>query len=187
LISKQVLSLDDWKKIQEKLKFIYATSNEISMIKKLQMMDIKVNSANNALGLIEQQILSPQYIQTNILRLSEEEIQQIKDDFLAMGAGGGAGGGADALGNAPMAGGMGGGEAPPGFGEVPDAQPNQQPINNTDKDIDTQTPETPTSRFKQKAKENSLPQDILENLKDGDIITNGKQKLRYENGKLKKI
>lgn len=191
LISRQVLSLDDWKKIQEKLKFIYATSNEISMIKKLQMMDIKVNSANNALGLIEQQILSPQYIQTNILRLSEEEIQQIKEDFLAMGAGGGAGGGADALGNAPMAGGgMGaGGEAPPGFGEVPNAAGAVPPAGATPApDASAEAP-APTggSRFKQKAKESGLPMDILENLKEGDIITNGKNQLKFTKGKLVKV
>ena len=116
LIARQVLSLDDWKKIQEKIKFVYATSNEISMIKKAQIFDMKVQSASNALQLVEQQILSPQYIQKHIMRLNDEDIQQIKDDFISSG---GQGGAPDALGNSPMAG--GGGGTPEGFSEVPGA------------------------------------------------------------------
>ena len=178
LISKQVMSLEDWKKIQEKIKFVYASSNEISMIKKAQITQIKIDGSAAALQLVDPQfkILSPKYIQENIMRLSEEEIQKIANDWATVE---GAQGTPDALGNMPA---EGGGQGVPGYEEVggtapPAEAPTEAPP----------TEETPKARFQQKAKESGLSQEILENLKDGDIITNGKTKLLYEKGKLKKI
>jgi hypothetical protein len=131
LISRQVLSLDDWKKIQEKIKFNYASSNEISMIKKAQINQVKLDGANNAIGLVEARILSPLWIQKNILRLSDEEIAEINEQLEVTGSGQ-----ADALGNDPSAGGgggaggpVGGGEDIPGYSEVGGPmQPNNQPL-----------------------------------------------------------
>jgi hypothetical protein len=189
LISRQVLSLDDWKKIQEKIKFVYASSNEISMMKKLQTTDVKVNSANNAMGLIDAGILSPEYIQKNILRLSDEEIAEIAEQRAANGGGTQP----DALGNEPTGGGdpsMGGGDQVPGYTEVGGAaQPNMQPTPAPAGQTPAAPEETPkpTNRFKQKAREAGLPKEILESLVEGDIITNGKDKLLFENGKLKKL
>lgn len=188
LIARQVLSLDDWKKIQEKIKFNYASSNEISMIKKAQINEVKINGANNSLGLIEARILSGKYVQKNILRLSDEEIAEIEEQLLASG---GNETQPDALGNEPTGGGAGqpGGEEVPGYTEVGGpAQPNMQPTPPAPgTEPATPAPATPTSRFKQKARESGLDQEILDSLVDGDIISNGKEKLLYEKGKFKKV
>jgi hypothetical protein len=183
LIARQVLSFDDWKKIQEKIKFQYATSNEISMIKKAQIDEIKINGANNALGLVEARVLSIPYIQKNILRLSDEEIAEIGEQLMTMG---GDANNPDALGNEPT-GGAGGGEVP-GYTEVGGpAQPNMQPTPAPPGAEPEAAPPEAGSRFKQKARENKLDQDILDSLVDGDIITNGKDKLEYKKGKLVKV
>lgn len=180
LIAKQVLSLDDWIKIQEKIKFKYADSNEISLIKKAQIMDIRVNGANNAIGLIEQKIVSPLFIQKNILRLSDEEITQINQDFIGLGTQG-----PDAMGNAP-AGVMPQGGDTPGYTEV-GAGGAIPPTGDTGTTPETTEPEQKGSRFQQKVKDSNLSQEVLDNLQDGDIITNGTTKLLYENGKFTKL
>lgn len=177
LLARQVMSLDDWNKIQEKIKFQYASSNEISMIKQAQILEIKINGANNAVGLVESQIVSPRWIQENILRLDEEEIQKIQEELAAMapmGGEAGAGGGPDALGNGPM-----GGAAPPGFEEVGGEE---APEGGEEAEAEPETPQQP--RFQQRARESGLSDEILENLKEGDLITNGKTKLRFTEGKL---
>lgn len=190
LISRQVMSLEDWKKIQEKVRFTYATSNEISTIKKLQIEDLKINSANNALGLVEAGVLSVQWIQSKILRLTEEEIQEINDQNMARGGQGG--GESDALGNAPMAGGgapPAGGEAPPGFEEVPGAGGAAAAGGSPEGEEGAAAAPAPKggSRFAQKAREAGLSQEILGSLREGDILTNGKNKLMFKKGKLVKI
>jgi hypothetical protein len=186
LIARQVMSLDDWKDIQEKIKFVYASSNEISMLKKAQIIDVKVNGANNAMGLAtaEARILSPKYIQEKILRMSDEEVVEIAEYWSSVGDLGG--GEADALGNAPMGGGpAAGGEVPPDFQEVPGAGGAQAPQPGAEAPV----PETPASesRFRQKAQESGLSKDILESLEEGDIITDGKSKLIFEKGKLRRL
>lgn len=190
LIAKQVLSLDDWNKIQEKIKFTYANSNEISMIKKAQITQIKIDGANGAVGLIDPQfrILSPEYIQDNILRLTDEEKQKINEYWAAQG---GAGAATDALGNAtgggaaPAGGDMGGytevGGAAAGVGAEGGA-----PAGGAPEESAAPAPEA-GPRFQQRARENTISSDLLESLIDGDILTDGKTKLLYKNGKFTKI
>lgn len=188
LIARQVLSLDDWKNIQEKIKFVYASSNEISMVKKIQIFELKMNAANAALSLIDPAmgLLSPEWVQKNILRLTDEEITQIAEQNQARA--GAAGGGVDALGN------EGGGAVDatgaeiPGYSEVGSpVQANMQPAPG-ETPAEAPAEEAPkTSRFQQKARESGLSQNILEELIDGDILTNGKEKLLYKNGKFEKI
>lgn len=190
LIASQVLSLEDWIKIQEKIKFKYASSNEISMIKKAQINDIKINSANGAMGLLDPQmkILTPLWVQKNILRLTDEEIQEINDFY----ANSSDGSGIDAMGNeAPVGANPEGGEVP-GYSEVGSpVQANMQPTPNDNAPVGGEQAPAPeanaTSRFKQKMKEKNLNQDLLNSLVEGDIITDGKQKLQYTNGKFVKV
>jgi hypothetical protein len=156
LIASQVLSLDDWKKIQEKIKFNYASSNEISMIKKAQIMEIKINGANAALSLADPtfRIISPEWIQRNILRLSDEEIQQIAEQYQASGNST-----PDAMGNDPMAGGQAGGGEIPGYSEVGSEQAGAGGAVPTGgaappaPDADAAPATGGGSRFKQKARE----------------------------------
>jgi hypothetical protein len=78
LIAQNVLSLEDWITIQDKIKFAYANSNEYSEIKQNQIIAMRIDTANSAIGLLEPQLISAKYIQTNILRLTDEEIREIK-------------------------------------------------------------------------------------------------------------
>lgn len=189
LIACQVLSLDDWKKIQEKIKFVYASSNEISMVKKIQIYELKMNAANAALSLIDPAmgLLSVEWVQKNILRLTDEEITTIAEQNQARA--GAAGGGVDALGNEGGGGAVDAGGADiPGYSEVGSpVQANMQPVPDANAPAPEAEEAPKTSRFQQKARESGLPQDILENLQDGDILTNGKDKIIYLNGEFKKI
>lgn len=79
LISTKVLSLYDWIKIQEKIKFVYANSNQYSEIKNNQILSMRIDAANSAIGLIDGGLIDKFYVQTNILRLTEEQIQQMEE------------------------------------------------------------------------------------------------------------
>jgi hypothetical protein len=88
LLSMNVMSLADWNIIQEKIKFTYANSNEYSEIKHNQIMSMRIDAANSALGLVEPGLISERYIQENILRLTDEEIEDIKRERFAEQNGG---------------------------------------------------------------------------------------------------
>jgi hypothetical protein len=139
----------------------------------------------------QMRILSPRYIQENIMRLSEEEIQKIATDWANVG--GADGGQVDAMGNAPMPGAEGGEGGVPGYSEVGGAgagvgvAPNMQGQPPADQPQGGAPEAAPTNRFMQKSRESGLSQDILEQLIEGDIISNGKDKLLYEKGKFVKI
>jgi hypothetical protein len=182
LLARQVMSIGDWKKIQEKIKFDYANSNEISLIKKMQVLQIKMDAAGAAVTLVDMGIVDAVWIQKTLLSLTDEEINEIAQRRQQAGAMG-AGGAVDALGNPTGAG-----------GEVPEGQetPGYEEIGGTTEPKEGEEPEpepsavkSPTkgNRFKQKAKE-SLNQEVLNNLREGDIITDGKVKLLFTNGKL---
>lgn len=77
LIAQNVLSLEDWNIIQEKVKFTYANSNEYTEIKNNQILSMRMDAANTATGLVDAKYLSVEYVQEKILRLSDEEITKI--------------------------------------------------------------------------------------------------------------
>lgn len=80
LLAKKVLSLQEWKSIQENIKFKYSSNNEFFSIKKLQMLDNKINSASQASQLVSDGVISTKFIQKRILNLTEEEIAEIEQD-----------------------------------------------------------------------------------------------------------
>ena len=79
LIATNVLSIDDWRSIQDKIKFRYANSNEYSEIKNNQILSMRIDTANSAQSLVEGKLLSNEYIQKKILQLSEEDIEEIRN------------------------------------------------------------------------------------------------------------
>ena len=79
LIATNVLSIDDWRSIQDKIKFRYANSNEYSEIKNNQIIGMRIDTANSAQSLVDQKMLSSVYVQKNILQLTEEEIEEIRN------------------------------------------------------------------------------------------------------------
>jgi hypothetical protein len=81
LIAKQVMTIEDWNKIQEHIKFKYANTNEISAIKKNQIFEMKINTASLASQLIADGMLSKAWVQRNILQLTDSEIIDINNDI----------------------------------------------------------------------------------------------------------
>lgn len=81
LIARQVMTLEDWIKIQEHIKFVYADSNELSSIKKNQILDMKIVTSSNALQLVADGIISKSWIQRNILRLTDADILDINNEL----------------------------------------------------------------------------------------------------------
>lgn len=174
IISRQIMSLEDWNKIQEKIQFKYADSNNISLIKSMQIKQIKMDAANAALSLIDQGVISKGFIQREILGLTNEQIEEINQESTQSGMTQGA----DALGN------VAGGEVPQG-----QETPGYDEIGGGKEDTTGSTPEEekPAKRFQRKVKDSQIPQEVLEQLKDGDIITDGKKKLLFKEGKFKEI
>lgn len=81
LIAKQVMTIEDWIKIQEHIKFKYANSNELSAIKKNQIFEMKMNTASIGLQLIQEGVISKEWLQRNILTLTDDEIIDINNEI----------------------------------------------------------------------------------------------------------
>jgi hypothetical protein len=80
LIAKKVLSLEEWRTIQDKIKFNYANSNQYTEIKNNQIISMRVDTANSAMGLVDAKLMSKLYVQTNILKLTDDDIEQINTE-----------------------------------------------------------------------------------------------------------
>jgi hypothetical protein len=192
LLAKQVMTLEDWKKIQEKIKFKYADSNEISTIKKMQIWQIKIDTAGAALPLVDVQVVDNVWIQKEILRLTDEEIQEMAARIAAKGGAAGALGDMGGEGGGGGGGDMAGGGTPEGYEEVGgEAPPEAAPEGSEGTPAPAAEGAPPAAggggRFKQKQKESGLSQNILNNLMEGDIITNGTRKLKYVKGRFQEV
>ena len=80
ILARKIMSVEDWMRIQEKIKFTYANSNEYSEIKNNQILDMRIATANNADQLVNSKYISKIYVQENILRLTEDEIKKIDQE-----------------------------------------------------------------------------------------------------------
>ena len=80
LLAKQVFTIQDWKEIQEKIKFKYANTNPYAEIKKLQIVGMRMEAANNASALVDQGYFSKGYVKREILSQTEEEIKKIEKE-----------------------------------------------------------------------------------------------------------
>ncbi len=172
LIAKQVMTFEDWTKIQEHIKFIYADSNELSTIKKNQIYDLQITTASNALQLVADGLLTKEWIQRNILKLSDDEIIDINNEInnIKSQETDTEGNVVDTPGEAPAS-------ETPGYEEIPNENPEGSE--------EAPAEETPERRFVQKERESNAS--ILDSLVEGDIITDGKNKLLFSNGKLIRV
>jgi len=107
LISTQTLSLDDWKKVKDQIKFRYSNNNEYAEIKKLQVIETRMNIASIAEPMRESKLISKGWVRREILNQTEEEMKEIDKDLEAEKAaepddeeGGGGGGGGGGFGGA---------------------------------------------------------------------------------------
>jgi len=81
LLAKKVLSLEDWDKISEKIKLRFCDNNPYSEIKKLQILEMRMGVAGNAVGMVEEGYFSKTWIKREILQQTEEEIKDIEDEL----------------------------------------------------------------------------------------------------------
>lgn len=186
LLSRKVLSLEDWTIIQEKIKFTYANSNEFSELKNNQILESRLNTANSANSLVESGYLSKPYVQKNILRLTDDEIKTIEEEN-AVESGDGSSED-DAFDDIQH-----------NFGDDFSVRKrNPEPIKpNKDVDLDIEKePETKPTSPEGGAAESKISYEkilqehinnILNNINEGDILTNGTIKLKYTNGNFESV
>lgn len=78
LLAQKIVTVEEWGTIKDKIKFKYSNSNEFSMIKKLQTIEMRMSIATQASGLREDKILSREYVMKEIMMFSDKEISEIK-------------------------------------------------------------------------------------------------------------
>lgn len=78
LIAKKVLTLQDWYEIREHIKFKWANDNEYSEIKNLQILEMRMAQANNAIPLQQEGMVSKEWIQRKILKFTDEDLKEIE-------------------------------------------------------------------------------------------------------------
>ena len=79
IIAQRIITLEEWSVIKEKIFFKYINANEISLMRKLNNIQIKMEIAAAADGLREPGILSRAYIHKEIMQFTDEEIKEIKE------------------------------------------------------------------------------------------------------------
>ena len=199
LLAKRVLDLEDWQVVQEKIKFVYANSNEYSEIKNNQVMGMRVDAANGAMGLVDTGLLSVPFIQEKILRLTEEERNQIeidngtkkdREDMADSEFG-------DDYDVRKRDTGMGSSSDLSGIPDVPDVpKPSggsaiPEPTNPTTPNSPAKPMSPTTGGAESKINSignmlngNMLNENILSSLQEGDLLTNGTKSFKFTNGKL---
>jgi hypothetical protein len=197
LLAKKILSLEDWMTIQEKINFVYANSNEYSEVKHNQIMSMRIETATSAVSLIESGIIDKEFIQKEILMMTEEEIDAIR---IATDKANGIEQ-EEEIANSE-------------FGDSYDVRPKGGSFKSTFKPPTSSTTIEPEEEASTEAgafsgakpteggamesiearedilveqKLSTMRNNLLKELSEGDIITNGKMKLQYINGKLEKI
>ena len=206
LLAKQVFTVQDWQDIQEKIKFKYADTNPYAEIKKLQIIGMRVDAANQAQALVDGGYFSKRYVKREILRQTDDEIKDMKkeiekeraegeqpDPFADVQGGDDEGGGAPPgkpafkfkkKGAPPAAG------ADQGDGPVEDDQvPKPVRINSGLDAINTDVLAAMLEQIVRKVVDEKfggggIRKEILDNLKEGDVITDGQKRLVYRNGEL---
>ena len=80
LISTKIFALDDWKEIEEHIKFKFKNNNDFAEAKKLVNLEGKIGLAQSALGLVGEEggsIIDTQWIRENIMNFTKEEIKEL--------------------------------------------------------------------------------------------------------------
>ena len=80
LISTKVLKLSEWNVLKESIFIKYVNNNEFAEAKKLMNLSSKMDIASTATSLVDEGLVSKQWILETILGFNEEEIKKIKKE-----------------------------------------------------------------------------------------------------------
>lgn len=81
LITSLVISVDDWNKIREKIKFKYINNNEYSEMKKLLVFESRMNIAQLTTDLVENKMVSKAWVRKEVLNQTEEEMKEMDKEI----------------------------------------------------------------------------------------------------------
>lgn len=81
LISTKVTELKDWKEWKENIRFVYKNNSEYAEMKKLQVFESRMNIAALTTDLLEQHIISKEWIKREVMNQTEEEIAEIQKEI----------------------------------------------------------------------------------------------------------
>ena len=84
LISKGVVSLEDWDKFKIKIRYDYIQDNHFSELKNIEIIQMKLG-ALQAIDQYSGKYYSKKWIQKNVLNLSDEEIEDIAEEIAEEG------------------------------------------------------------------------------------------------------
>lgn len=82
LVLKGVITPDDWTQIAQKIKFDYARDNYYSELKEAEIVQNRVGVLNQVQPYIGR-FYSNRWVQQNVLQLSDEEIEEMREEILA--------------------------------------------------------------------------------------------------------
>ena len=86
LILKGVITLEDWTNINQHIQYDFLQDGHFAELKKAELMEDRIN----ALGNIESYIgtfFSKEWVQKNVLKLTQEEIDKFKPEIILISAG----------------------------------------------------------------------------------------------------
>lgn len=84
LISKGVVSLEDWDKFKIKIRYDYIQDNHFSELKNIEIVQMKLG-ALQAIDQYSGKYYSKKWIQKNVLNLDDEEIEEIAEEIAEEG------------------------------------------------------------------------------------------------------
>lgn len=80
LVLKQVMTIEDYALIQQKIKFDYAKDNYFSELKDAEILANRVNTAHNMIDLVGK-YFSNEYVRKEVLKQSDDEMEQIDEQI----------------------------------------------------------------------------------------------------------
>lgn len=189
LIARGVFTIKDWNQVQEKIKFVYANNNAYSEIRELQILNMRIDAANQAMPLVEAKMISKTRLRRQVLKQTEEEIEEIDVEIAN---------------ETPVDGGSDGEDdyssrfgakqkqqtepeepTEPEQPEQPSAEESRQEYLKSSIDYEKLSEMIASKMVPQPIPDDVvvIKKSVLESLRDGDVIASGDSKIAFKNGK----
>lgn len=78
LVLKEIITLDEWEKIEDDICFDYLTDSYFTELKNAEILEQRVNTFNTAQDLIEKKYFSKEYIRRKVLHIDDEEWKEMQ-------------------------------------------------------------------------------------------------------------